>query len=220
MNNHHGRPNASAAGSRISSPATSFLRCIDPDYADSTANVNRSTANLNPSTANLNRVDDDQGQQTTPPDNPETRETEPSMLYTVGRLDRVVRNAIDAVVSERGISVTQYTVLSVLSHRTALSNAQLARRSYVSPQSMMEVLKVLEELGLVKRKDDPNHGRIRQTRLTPKGRKLLERCDGQVAEIEARMTNGFTKRDHELFDRLLVRAVQNLGGGFSYKPQL
>jgi DNA-binding MarR family transcriptional regulator len=137
-----------------------------------------------------------------------------SVVYSVGRLDRVVRSAIDQIVREHGVSVAQYTVLSVLSHRNDLSNAQLARRSYVSPQSMMEVLKSLEELGLVKRRDDPNHGRIRQTRLTPAGKRLLQKCDAKVTEIEQDMTRGFTSRESQLFRRLIVRAVQNLGGGF------
>ena len=141
-------------------------------------------------------------------------ESEPSVVYTIGRLDRVVRSAIDRIVGEYGVSVTQYTVLSVVSHRTALSNAQLARRSYVAPQSMMEVLKALEENGFVTRRDDPNHGRIRQTRLTAKGKRLLRRCDARVTEVASAMTKGFTKRETESFAHLLVRAVQNLGGGF------
>ena len=96
--------------------------------------------------------------------------TGPTLSYAIGRLDRVVRSAIADAVREHGLSVAQYTVLSVLGNRGSLSNAQLARRSYVSPQSMNEVLLTLEERGFVIRQDDPNHGRIRQTALTHKGR--------------------------------------------------
>ena len=45
------------------------------------------------------------------------------------------------------LSLNQYTTLSVLDQRGGLSNAQLARRSLVSPQSMNEVLLALEQRG-------------------------------------------------------------------------
>ena len=106
----------------------------------------------------------------------------PTLLYLVGRMDRVVRRAIDDVVKAHGLSVNQYTTLSVLDHRSGLSNAQLARRSLVSPQSANEVLLTLEQRGLVKRRAHPDHGRILQTRLTAKGRRTLAACDAHVRE--------------------------------------
>ena len=64
----------------------------------------------------------------------------PTLLYLVGRADRVVRRAMNEVLAAHGVSLNQYTTLSVLAGRGGLSNAQLARRSLVSPQSMNEVL--------------------------------------------------------------------------------
>ena len=109
----------------------------------------------------------------------------PSLLYLIGRIDRVVRRHIDEVVGNYGLSVSQYTTLSVLERRSGLSNAQLARRSLVSPQSMNEVLLSLERRGLVRRSAHPAHGRILQARLTAKGRRLLAACDAGVREVEA-----------------------------------
>jgi DNA-binding MarR family transcriptional regulator len=108
---------------------------------------------------------------------------EPTVLYLIGRIDRVVRRAIADVVRPHALSVNQYVTLSVLDRRDGLSNAQLARRALVSPQAMNEVLLTLEDQGLVRRRAHPAHGRIRPTRLTAKGRKLLARCDAEVADI-------------------------------------
>ena len=149
----------------------------------------------------------------TPADTPV--EADPGLGYVVGRLDRVVRSAIDAVVRDHGVSVNQYTTLSVLARRPLLSNAQLARRSYVSPQSMNETLQALEAMGLIKRRVDPDHARIRRTELTAKGRKLIDRCDDAVGDVESTMTKGFTEREAASLHKLLIRAVQNLGGGLA-----
>jgi DNA-binding MarR family transcriptional regulator len=138
---------------------------------------------------------------------------EPTLLYLVGRIDRVVRRAIGAVLEAQGLSVNQYTTLSVLDRRSGLSNAQLARRALVSPQSMNEVLLALEQRGLVRRHAHPDHGRILQARLTAKGRSLLARCDAEVREVEARMVSGLADEDRRVFRKALLCGIRSLQGG-------
>ncbi len=137
-----------------------------------------------------------------------------NLLYLVGRIDRAVRRAIGDAVKEHGLSVNQYTTLSVLDRRSGLSNAELAGRALVSPQSMNEVLLRLEKLGLVSRHDHPEHGRIRQTELTPAGRKVLAACDKQVRVVEARMVDDLTPREQEKFRDALVTGIRALTHGF------
>jgi DNA-binding MarR family transcriptional regulator len=138
---------------------------------------------------------------------------EPTVLYLIGRIDRVVRRAIADVVRPHALSVNQYVTLSVLDRRDGLSNAQLARRALVSPQAMNEVLLTLEDQGLVRRRAHPAHGRIRPTRLTAKGRKLLARCDAEVADIEARLLCGLSTRERAELRAVLVRGIRSLRGG-------
>ena len=137
----------------------------------------------------------------------------PTLLYLIGRIDRVVRRNIEEVVRTRGLSVNQYTTLSVLDGRSGLSNAQLARRALVSPQSMNEVLLALERRRLVRRRAHPDHGRILQTRLTPKGRRLLAACDAGVRVVEARMVTDLSARDRAALRRGLLTGVRALHGG-------
>ena len=139
--------------------------------------------------------------------------TGPTLLYLVGRIDRVIRRHIDDVVKARGLSVNQYTTLSVLDRRSGLSNAQLARRALVSPQSMNEVLVSLEQRGLVRRRAHPEHGRIRQARLTAKGRKLLAACDAEVHQVEARMVSELTPNERQALRRALLNSIHSLHGG-------
>jgi DNA-binding MarR family transcriptional regulator len=138
---------------------------------------------------------------------------EPTLLYLVGRMDRVVRRAIGSVLKAQGLSVNQYTTLSVLDRRSGLSNAQLARRALVSPQSMNEVLLALEDRGLVRRHAHPDHGRILQARLTARGRSLLARCDADVHDVEARMVSGMGDEDRATLRRALLHGIRSLQGG-------
>ena len=139
-----------------------------------------------------------------------------TLLYIVGRIDRVVRQHISDVVKARGLSVNQYTTLSVLARRSGLSNAQLARRALVSPQSMNEVLLALERRGLVRRRAHPEHGRILQTQLTAKGRRLLAASDAGVREVEVLMVGDLTPAEQATLRHSLVSGVRALRGGLDH----
>lgn len=84
-------------------------------------------------------------------------------------------------------TVSQYAVLSALEQESGLSNAQLARRAFITPQSMSETLRELEQRGWVARRRHPDHGRILQTELTEQGHDVLRRCEAAVTVIEERM---------------------------------
>src|SRR5829696_2811632 len=101
----------------------------------------------------------------------------PRIAYVVGRLDRALRREIAALVKPHGLTVPQYTALSILRDRPVLSNAQLARRSYVTPQSMNEVLAALEAAGLIVRSPAANHGRVLEVALSESGHEALAACD-------------------------------------------
>ena len=91
---------------------------------------------------------------------------EPRISYAVGRLERVLRRRIVAALEPDGLTAARlYDALSVLRAEDGMSNAQLARRALVTPQSMNEVLNLLVERGFVRRRAEPGHGRILRTEL-------------------------------------------------------
>jgi DNA-binding MarR family transcriptional regulator len=112
---------------------------------------------------------------------------EPRLSYVIGRLDRVLRRRLSAAVEPHGLTLPAYTALSVLRAQDGLSNARLARRSLVTPQSMSEVLTLLVEQGYVRRLAEPGHGRVIRIELTKAGSRALERCDRAVDEVELEM---------------------------------
>ena len=140
---------------------------------------------------------------------------EPGMSYAIGRLQTLVFAAITERVAPYGLTTLQFTSLSVLNHHgTPLSNSQLARRSFMTPQSMHEVTNRLEREGLIKRNPHPNHGRKLPATLTAKGRRVLAKCEAAVAEWEETMLDGFSEEERAAFLRMIKRAVNNVHGGF------
>lgn len=149
------------------------------------------------------------------PSTPDADTTEPRISYAIARLERAVRAAITERVTPHGLTTLQYTTLSVLHrHGEPLSNAQLARRAYMTPQSMSEVIDALEQKGLIRRNPHPSHGRLLPAALTPKGRRVLSACDDAVDELERTMLAGLRETERAAFLDTIKRAVRALGAGF------
>lgn len=140
---------------------------------------------------------------------------EPGISYAIARLQQLVFNSVSEIAARYDLTALQFTTLSVLNrHGEPLSNSQLARRSFMTAQSMHEVIRSLEAAGLIKRIPHPNHRRKRPARLTAKGRRVLAACESAVAEFETRMLQGFSRKEQERFLGMIKSAVRNLGGGF------
>ena len=136
--------------------------------------------------------------------------SEPRLSYVIGRVERVLRRRITAAVEPMGLTLPAYTALSVLRVHDGLSNAQLARRSFVTPQSMSEVLALLVERGYVRRRAEPGHGRVLRTELTKSGSRALERCDRAVDAVEAKLLGGFDAGEAAELRDALIRCGQAL----------
>jgi DNA-binding MarR family transcriptional regulator len=140
--------------------------------------------------------------------------------YVVARLERAVRQAITERVRPHGLTTLQYTTLSVLGRRDGLSNAQLARRSYMTPQSMSEVIEALERSGLIARERHPNHRRVYPATLTPKGRRVLAACEEAVGAMEEEMMGALSAAERAALVATLKTCVRSLRAGFPDEPPL
>lgn len=130
--------------------------------------------------------------------------------YLIGRTDRIVKRRLTEALAPHGITLPLFTAMSVLQARGSLSNAQLAERSFMSPQSANEIVKTMEAKGWVVREPDPAHGRIVNLSLTASAQKLLVRCDDSVKKLEAEMLEGIDAENVALLQTLLVTCARNL----------
>jgi DNA-binding MarR family transcriptional regulator len=137
-------------------------------------------------------------------------ETRPSLVYVVGRVNQGVRRELRKALSPWGLTVPELTTLSVLRTRPGLSNAQLSRRSLMTPQSMNDVVAELERRGLVERTVDPSHARILRTRLTDDGQDLLAQVDPVVAALQDEMLADVPPEHREIVLEGLISCMRTL----------
>ncbi len=127
----------------------------------------------------------------------------PSLLYAVKQVELAARSHMDELLKPAGITALQYTALTVLRRRDGLSSAQLARNSFVTAQSMADMVTALDRRGLIARRRDPGNRRVLLISLTDTGRELLAAYDEAVDALEEQMLGGLRKQErHDLEDYL------------------
>ena len=133
-----------------------------------------------------------------------------SLLYAVKQVELAVRSRIDGLVKPAGITVPQYTALTVLRRRDGLSSAQLARNSFVTAQSMADMITSLERRGLIGRRRDPGNRRVLLISLTEAGHALLAEHDDAMEALEERMLCALTPRERRDLRDYLARCRASL----------
>lgn len=112
----------------------------------------------------------------------------PSLLYAIKQVELAVRSHLDDLLRPAGLTTTQYTALTVLERRDGMSAAQLARNSFVTAQSMQDVVSALLAQELIVRRPDPTNRRRLLIIITDKGRKILDDLTEPVYALDRRMT--------------------------------
>lgn len=120
---------------------------------------------------------------------------ESSVGYALKRAQHALRLRVDEALKEVGLTTPQYAVLSVLEEAPGLSGAALARRSFVTPQTMNVIVTKLEGSRLIERSPHPEHGRVLRAYLTGKGRDLVSGAHEKVEAVEDCMLAGLSQED-------------------------
>jgi DNA-binding MarR family transcriptional regulator len=136
--------------------------------------------------------------------------SEPMLLYLVKQVELAIRSHLDDLLRPARLTALQYTALTVLERHPDLSSAQLARNSFVTAQSMADMITTLEGRGLIERHRDRTDRRRLVVALSIDGRKLLDRHRDQVDALEEQMLAGLTKAQISSLRRNLHACHANL----------
>jgi DNA-binding MarR family transcriptional regulator len=136
----------------------------------------------------------------------------PTLLYLMKQVELAVRAGLDDLARPVGLTALQYTALTVLERHPDLTAAHLARHSFVTSQSMADMVTALLDRGLIERHRDPADRRRLVIALTPAGQQLLDDLRPRVAALEAQMLSllstseaGSLRRELELCRQALQK---------------
>ena len=130
--------------------------------------------------------------------------------YELKRTQYALRARMDEGLRGIGLTTPQYAALVALGEEPGASGAGLARKCFVTPQTMNGILTNLESAGLVQRKQHPQHGRVLRAYLTEKGEEALPRAHRVVEAVEERMLAPLEQGERRELAEALRRCTESL----------
>lgn len=124
--------------------------------------------------------------------------------YQLKRAQHELHTLMDRSLRTIGVTLSQDATMAILEQSPGLSNAQLARQAFVTPQTMFRILTGLERRGWVTRPETPEVGRARGARLTTVGRRKLSACTRATVGVEDQVMDRLSPGDRATLLKLLL----------------
>ena len=139
-----------------------------------------------------------------------------SLELTVGHLLKnfhlLVRQALEEALREQGIemSLAHFMALVQLESAPGIPGAELARRAFVTAQTMNTTLRRLEREGDIERKPHPERSRADSWFLTKNGRARLKRARVIAEAIWLRTLSALRPAEIEQMQTMLERCIRGM----------
>jgi len=130
--------------------------------------------------------------------------------YLLRQAHAAVRLTMERTLADLGVTSPQFAVLTMLNAYPGLSGADVARLTFLTPQTVGVIIRNLERDGAIVMTPHPVHGRIQQWALTPRGATLLKACRERVIALEKRLAASLDAKAETAIRRWLAGIAADL----------
>jgi DNA-binding MarR family transcriptional regulator len=130
---------------------------------------------------------------------------ENTLTGLIGQVCHLHHHRMRAALHDLDLHRGQPRLLHLLWEREGWAHSELAGAMHVEPATVTKMLQRMERRGFVQRRPDPEDERISRVYLGEAGRRVRERLEQALRELERELLSGFTEEEGEQLHRFLVR---------------
>jgi DNA-binding MarR family transcriptional regulator len=123
-------------------------------------------------------------------------------------------------IEKAGFEPHQYSVLAMLGEDVRETQAAIADALMLDPSRLVAVLDSLEEKGLVMRQRDPQDRRRHVVKITPEGKRQLQKLRGITKKLEDEYFAAFTPEERATFHEFLLRLASEHDPRCGFAPNV
>jgi len=127
--------------------------------------------------------------------------------YLLRQASHAVRQRMERSLGEIGVTPPQFLVLTMIASYPGASGADMARLTFLTPQTVSLIVANLERAGAIARRPHQVHGRIQHLDLTEAGSALLAQARERAHAIEATLLAGMDAAEERIIRAWLVRVA-------------
>jgi DNA-binding MarR family transcriptional regulator len=129
---------------------------------------------------------------------------EPRLVFLLTVAQRRMQRWMAARTQATGVTAAQSGLLFVLGQRDGVLMGEAGAALDLGPPGISGLVDRMTAASLIRRRADPEDGRAWRLWLTPAGRAALAQSKAGLAEINARLTDGFTEAEIDVVARWLT----------------
>jgi len=129
---------------------------------------------------------------------------EPRLVFLLTVAQRRMQRWMAARTQASGVTAAQSGLLFVLGQRDGVLMGEAGAALDLGPPGISGLVDRMTAANLIRRRADPEDGRAWRLWLTPAGRAALAQSKAGLAEINARLTDGFSEAEIDVVARWLA----------------
>lgn len=126
------------------------------------------------------------------------------LTYLLRQANASVRLALDRVLEKEDMTFPLQSALTMIRAYEAISAADLARLTMLTPQTINGIVRTLEKRGAIRKEPDRVNGRILRLIITEEGVALNKRCRALTAPIQAVLKSRMSPHAEDAIRQWLV----------------
>ncbi|TDR81514.1 DNA-binding MarR family transcriptional regulator [Paludibacterium purpuratum] len=130
--------------------------------------------------------------------------------YLLRQAHAAHRIRMEHALQDVGLTLPQFSVLTMLASYPGASSADLARLSLLTPQTLSVIVGNLARAGAVSRRPHAQHGRIQVIELTAAGESLLASGKAATQAVEAALLADIPADEERAVRHWLVQIAKRL----------
>lgn len=134
----------------------------------------------------------------------------PRTLYLIKLVQYKTFVHLEAALQPPGVTPTQFSILTSLSHGEKRSSAELSRMFGVKPQTMIKQIATLQSNGLIERNLAKGSKRVLEVTMTEAGRVALRACDKAATAVEEAIFASFEPGELETYRALMQKLLAGM----------
>ena len=130
-----------------------------------------------------------------------------STTHLLHRAGQLAEDLFSRSIGDLGITARQYVVLSVVDGLEDPSQTTLCEISGVDRSTLADIVRRLVSRGLLTRRRTRNDARMYAVRITPEGKRILEKASPIALKVDAAVLKCLTVSERETFNSLLQKVM-------------
>jgi DNA-binding MarR family transcriptional regulator len=139
-------------------------------------------------------------------------QTHPALVeyfgYCLYRSAMRMRGMFNEALAEYGLSAPMFGILKILKHSAPLSQIELGKYMDCDKASMVKFLDVLEDKGLLVRKNDLKDRRVKKILLTPKGSKMLLTLESLCTKTDSEFFTKVSAKERKFLEETIPKLLK------------